>query len=621
MNEEFDFAKELKKLPEQPGVYLMHGQKDEIIYVGKAIILKNRVRSYFDEHYKKTAKIQKMVSQITRFEYIVTDSEWEALVLECNLIKEHAPKYNTMLKDGKTYPYICVSLSEEFPRVFSTRHRDVTNRRDRYFGPYTNAAAVKDTLELLHEMYHFRTCRRVIKASGSADKERACLNYHMKLCQAPCCALISPEEYRENVNRAVTFLGGKYDEVLKNLESRMKQASDEMRFEDAIRLREQIKGVKFVAGQRQKITDETIIDRDIIGLAVQGTDCIAVVMYVRDGKMIGRDHFHLSLANDDTEEKILTSFVKQFYAGTPFIPREIYLPGELDPEEDITLLERDLGTMRGAAVSFVIPKKGKKEHVVELARENAAMILNRDREKILLEEARTVGAMRQLDEVLGMAPGTLRRVEAFDISNISGVLSVGSMVVFEQGKPKKSDYRKFRIKTVHGPDDYASMNEVLTRRLSHALSEEENNSFARLPDVILMDGGKGQVNIALSVLDRLGLSIPVCGMVKDDRHRTRGLYFNDLEGPLEGKRELFDMVTRVQDEAHRFAIEYHRSLRSKESVHSILDDIPGIGPKRRVALMHAFGDIEKIRSAGIEELRDAEGMNEAAAKAVYEFFH
>ena len=624
----FNIEEELKKLPASPGVYIMHDRHDEIIYVGKAISLKKRVRQYFQESRSKTAKIEKMVSRIARFEYIITDSELEALVLECNLIKEHRPRYNTMLKDDKTYPYIKVTMDEAFPRVLFSR----TMKKDkcRYFGPYTSAGAVKDTIDLIHKLWKLRTCTR--RLPQDIGKERPCLNYHIKQCQAPCQGYISQEEYGKAVAQTLDFLNGKYEPVLSMLEEKMMQASDEMDFETAIEYRELLNSVKQVA-QKQKITSQSMEDRDIIAMARDSEDAVVQVFFVRDGKLIGREHFHVSASTAGDDSQIIGSFIKQFYAGTPFIPREVWVQQEF---EEMGLVGQWLTKRRGQNVKFVIPKKGQKERLVELAAKNALLVLSQDKEKIKREELKTIGAMNQVGEWLGLSG--VKRIEAFDISNISGFESVGSMVVYEDGRPRRNDYRKFKIKTVQGPNDYASMEEVLTRRFEHGLSEREElmametadgdpgnmerfGSFTRFPDLIMMDGGRGQVNVALKVLERLGLSIPVCGMVKDDNHRTRGLYYQNVEIPIDRYSEGFKLITRIQDEAHRFAIEYHRSLRSQGQVRSVLDDIEGIGPARRKALMRRFKSLEAIRDASLEELSSTEGMNRRAAESVYGFFH
>lgn len=617
----FDVEAELKKLPAKPGVYLMHDGKDEIIYVGKAVSLKNRVRQYFQGSRNKTAKIEQMVSRIARFEYIVTDSELEALVLECNLIKEHRPRYNTMLKDDKTYPYIKVTVWEDFPRVQLSR--EVKKDKSKYFGPYTSVGAVKDILDLLHKLYRIRTCSKNLPRD--MGKERPCLNYHIKQCSAPCQGYITREEYGEGIRKTLDFLNGNYGELAGELEEKMLAASEALDFEKAIEYREMLSGVKQIA-QKQKITSSGLEDRDIIAMAREGEDAVVQVFFVREGRLIGRDHFHLNTAVDEEESQVLSSFVKQFYAGTPFIPRELLLQVPLEEEE---VIGQWLGTKRGQKVRLVSPKKGEKERLVELAAKNARLVLDQDKEKLKREELRTIGAMNQVGKWLGLEG--VRRIEAYDISNISGFESVGSMVVYEDGKPKRSDYRKFRIQSVQGPNDYASMEEVLTRRFSHGLEEEEAlrqkgvdmrmGSFTRFPDLVMMDGGRGQVNIALGVLEKLKLDIPVCGMVKDDSHRTRGLYFHNVEIPIDKRSEGFRLITRIQDEAHRFAIEYHRSLRSKNQVKSILDDIPGIGPARRKALMKQFKSQEAIRAATVEELEKTPQMNRKAAREVYEFFH
>jgi excinuclease ABC subunit C len=612
----FIIEEELKKLPAKPGVYIMHGEKDEIIYVGKAISLKNRVRQYFQSSRNKGAKIERMVTHITRFEYIITDSELEALVLECNLIKEHRPKYNTMLKDDKSYPFIKVTVNEPYPRVLFARR--MKKDKARYFGPYTSGGAVKDVIELVRKLYQVRSCNRNLPRD--TGKDRPCLYYHMKQCKAPCQGYVSQEEYRKNINKVIKFLNGDFQDTISELMEKMQKASEEMRYEDAMEYRDLIRSIEKI-GERQKITGYGQEDRDIIAVAMDESedlrdqDAVVQVFFIRDGKLIGRDHFYLRVAKGDTKSQVLSSFLKQFYAGTPFIPSEIMLQSEI---EDAEIIEEWLTTRRKQKVHIRVPKKGTKEKLVELALENARMVLSKDRERIKREEGRTIGAVHEVEEWLGLK--NVVRMEAYDISNISGFESVGSMVVYEKGRPKRSDYRKFKIKWVQGPNDYASMEEVLTRRFTHE-SNGEFDSFARLPDLILMDGGRGQVNIALKVLNDLGIRIPVCGMVKDDHHRTRGLYFNNVEIPIDTSSEGFRLITRIQDEAHRFAIEYHRSLRSKEQVHSILDDIPGIGDTRRKALLRKFKSVENIRDASEEELAQTESMNAGSARQVYEFFH
>ncbi len=617
----FDIKEELKKLPAKPGVYLMHDKSDAIIYVGKAISLKNRVRQYFQAGRRVSPKIERMISQIDHFEYIITDSEVEALVLENNLIKEHEPKYNTMLKDDKTYPYIKATVYEDFPRLIYSRQ--TKKDKCKYFGPFTNVTAARDTLEFAHKIYRIRTCRRVLPRD--IGKERPCLNYHIGKCNAPCQGYISKEEYNKNFNKALKLIEGDYKQVIEYLEEKMYEASEKMEYEQAAVCRDLIESVKKMS-VKQKINDFGGMDRDVVALARTNEEAVVQVFFIREGKLIGRDHFHLKGSYGEKENDMLQAFIKQFYAGTPFIPREVMVEYEVMESE---LIEKWLSEKRGGKVSIIVPKKGQKERLVELAHKNAAMVLTKDMEKIKREEERTTGAMKQISGWLGLED--VSRVESYDISNISGFLSVGSMVVFDDGKPKKSEYRKFRIKTVEGPNDYASMYEVLKRRFSHGLMEIEQlneknlsnefGSFTKFPDLIMMDGGVGQVHIAMQVLSELDIDIPVCGMVKDDNHRTRGLFFDEHEIPIDTNSEGFRLMTRIQDEVHRFAIEYHRSLRSKEQVKSILDDIPGIGEKRRKALMKHFASIEAIKNAAIDELAQAESMNEKAAASVYKFFH
>ena len=619
--DKFDIQEELKKLPNKPGVYIMHDKNDAIIYVGKAIVLKNRVRSYFRESTNHSPKIAKMVSLVERFEYIVTDSELEALVLENNLIKEHRPKYNTMLKDDKTYPYIKVTVAETYPRVLFSR--DMKKDKSKYFGPYTNAGAVKETIELINKLYKLRTCSR--KLPQEAQKERPCLNYHIHQCKAPCQNWVSPQEYRKQIDQALEFLNGNYGIILKELQNKMEEAAQNLEFEEAATYRDLLTSVKQIA-QKQKITDSEGEDRDVIALAKEQEDAVVQVFFVRSGRLIGREHFYMTNVSEETPSQILSSFVKQFYAGTPFIPKEVLLQEELEEEEVISLW---LSQKRGNKVWLRFPKKGTKEKLVDLAARNAAMVLNQDKERIKREEGRTIGAVKEIASLLQLEK--IVRMEAFDISNINGFENVGSMVVYEKGKAKKSDYRKFKIKSVSGPDDYGCMKEVLTRRFLHGMEEskelkekeidEKYGSFTKFPDLILMDGGKGQVNIALQILEELHLNIPVCGMVKDDNHRTRGLYFNNEEIAIDRHSEGFKLITRIQDEAHRFAIEYHRSLRSKEQVHSVLDDIAGIGPARRKALMKAFSNIADIKEATIEELENIPNIPRAVAEEIYSFFH
>lgn len=618
----FNVEEELKKLPRKPGVYIMRDDKDVILYVGKAINLHNRVRSYFRENIGRGPAIDQMVSLIARFEYIVTDSELEALVLENNLIKENSPKYNTLLKDDKTYPYIKVTVGEDYPRILFSR--TMKKDKSRYFGPYTSAAAVKDTIELLNKLYQLRTCNRVLPRDIGI--ERPCLNYHIKQCLAPCQGYVSKEEYRQQVAGALEFLNGNYSPILKDLEEKMKKAAEAMEFEDAARYRDLLSSVRQVS-QKQKITEGVGEDKDILALYQDETEAVVQVFFVRDGKLIGREHYYMTHVPENNKPAILQDFVKQFYAGTPFIPRELMLQYEI---EDAELIEKWLSERKGSRVYLKVPKIGSKEKLVELAAQNAKLVLSQDREKLKREEGRTIGAVKEISDLLQLPLTGTARMEAYDISNINGFENVGSMVVYEKGKPKRSDYRKFKIKSVSGPDDYACMREVLTRRFRHGMEEsreleeqemdQEYGSFTRFPDLILMDGGRGQVNIALSVLEELGIDIPVCGMVKDDNHRTRGLYYHNIELPIDTHSEGFKLITRIQDEAHRFAIEYHRSLRSKTQVRSVLDDIPGVGPARRKALMRHFKSLEEIRKATVEDLMEIPEMNERTAQEIVAFF-
>ncbi len=621
MTMSFDIKEALKNLPDKPGVYLMKDENGHVIYVGKAKVLKNRVRQYFHQSSNHTNKIKRMVYLIRSFEYIVTDSELEALILECNLIKKYWPKYNTMLKDDKTYPYIKITVSEDFPRIMLVR--EVKKDKAKYFGPYASAYSAKETIDLCRKMYRIRTCHRVLPRD--IGKERPCLNYHIKQCDAPCMGYISKEDYGRKIDEIVTFLGGNYDPVIKELKGLMVEASENLDFEKAAEYRDYMKAVETIM-ERQKIVKAANEDQDIIAFAANETEALIQVFFVRNGKLIGREHFRMEHIEDQNSEEIMTAFVKQFYSGTPFIPKELILQNHLT---EAKIIENWLSDKRGQKVYIKVPQKGEKNKLVELAAKNANITLEQFGESIKKEEERTIGAMKELSEAIGMAEH-ISRVEAYDISTHQGVATVGSMVVFEEGKPKKSDYRKFKIKYGMGPDDYASMNEVLTRRFNHALEEQKDllkkgldaseGKFSRLPDLILMDGGKGQVNIALQVLTEVGLDIPVCGMVKDDKHQTRGLFYNNVEIPLSTRSEAFKLVARIQDEAHRFAIDYHRKSHKKEAIHSVLDDIEGIGPTRRKNLMKAFGTIEKIKTAEVSDLMEVHGMTQAVSENVYRYF-
>ena len=608
----FNLEEELKKLPAKPGVYLMHDKTDEIIYVGKAISLKNRVRQYFQKSRNVTPKIQRMIDRIAWFEYIVTDSELEALVLECNLIKEHSPRYNTMLKDGKSYPFLKATVQEAYPRLLFARQM----QRDgsRYFGPFTSGKAIRDTIELANQLFHLRSCRKNLPKD--IGRERPCLYHEIGQCPAPCQGNVTKEEYRENFEKALKFLQGNTKDIVKELTEKMLAASANMEFEEAAQYRDLIQSIHQVT-EKQKITSEDNEDRDILAMARGGDEAVVQAFFIRGGKMIGREHYYLTGVEEEENKSVMSAFVKQMYAGTPYIPKEIWVEEEVEDGEAILAW---LSEKRGRKVYFHTPKRGEKERFLELAKRNAYMVLTQDAEKLKDERKRTIGAMEEIQSLLGLSG--LARVESYDISNINGFETVGSMVVFENGKAKKNDYRKFRIRSVVGPDDYGAMEEMLTRRFEHSKRENlsELDSFRHLPDIIFMDGGKGQVNVAERVLAKLELSVPVCGMVKDDHHRTRGLYFQNQEIPIDTHGQGFRLITRIQDETHRFAIEYHKQIRSKKQVHSILDDIPTIGPTRRRALMRHFSSLEEIQKATLEKLKEIPEMNEASAQAVVDFF-
>ncbi len=603
---DFNIEEELKKLPDKPGVYIMHNENHAVLYVGKAVSLHNRVRQYFQSGHghNNSPKIAKMVSQIAYFEYIVTGSEMEALVLECNLIKEHRPKYNTLMTDDKGYPYIRITVEEDYPRILYSHQ--MKRNRSKYFGPYTNSRAVKEIILLLRKLYRIRSCNKSLpKMIG---KDRPCLYYQIGQCSGPCNALISKEDYRHSIDEAIQFLNGNYKEVAEGLKQQMNTCAEDLEFEKAAEIRDLIDSIYHIM-DKQRITDTEGDDRDIIAMARNETDSVISVFFIREGQLLGRENHHMTSDASDTAEEILTEFVKQYYTGTPYIPKEILTEFPISEEAVVSsfLTERS-----GHRVYLSVPKKGDKFRLMKLAQENARLTMQQDMERIKRQEKRTIGATEEIASILGIPSAA--RMEAFDISNISGFHSVASMVVFENGQPKRNAYRKFRLRTVSGPDDYASMKEVLSRRFT----DEKMNV---LPDVLMMDGGKGQVNIAIQVLDSLGIEIPVCGMVKDDNHRTRGLYYNNKEVEFKRGSEALHMITALQDEAHRFAIEYHKLLRAKNQVHSVLDDIKGIGPARRKALMMHFKDINAIRNAELSELSSVSGMTEQSAKAVYDFFH
>ncbi|NDL67220.1 excinuclease ABC subunit UvrC [Anaerotalea alkaliphila] len=617
----WDLKEALKTLPDRPGVYLMKDAQDQVIYVGKAKVLKNRVRQYFQSTDRHSPKIAQMVRMVREFEYIVTDSELEALILELNLIKKYRPKYNTLLKDDKTYPYIKITVQEAYPRILYTRQ--VRKDKAKYYGPYSNATAAKGTIDLLHKICRIRSCDR--RLPQDIGKERPCLYYHIHQCDAPCQGWITQEAYGEKVAQAVAFMGGKHQPVVEALTQEMRKAAENLDFEKAAKVRDQLSAVSAIM-EKQKIVHAAMEDQDVVAFAREEGEALVQVYFIRNGKMVGREHFRMEHVEGQSGQDIVTAFVKQFYSGTPYIPKELVLQEDMD---EAAVIQQWLSDRRGQKVHIKVPRKGEKSKLVELAAQNAAITLRQFGEQMRRKEQRTRGALEEILQAAGLDKDA-RRLEAYDISNSQGFESVGSMVVFEDGEPKRSDYRKFKIKSVQGPNDYASLEEVLRRRFSHAFQEQREilekgmdaryGSFTRLPDLILMDGGKGQVNIAQGVLEAMELSIPVCGMVKDDQHRTRGLYCGNREVPLDPRSEGFKLLARIQDEAHRFAIEYHRKLRGKTQVRSVLDDIPGVGPTRRKALLKEFGSVEGIRNASLEALAAAPGMNRKAAAQVREFF-
>ena len=613
----FDIPAELKKLPESPGVYIMRDKTDDIIYVGKAKILKNRVRQYFQNSANHSLKVKQMVSNIDHFEYIVTGSEVEALILENNLIKKHNPKYNILLKDDKTYPYIKVTTNEMFPRVFVTRK--LLKDKNKYFGPFTNSSAVKENIALIDKIWQVRRCSKIFPRD--IGKGRPCLNYHIGQCKAVCTGKVSEEEYNKMIGEILDFLGGKTENVVKSLTSKMLKYSAEMEFEKAAEVRDTIESIK-ILNQKQIIENLHIDDRDVIGFARGIRECIMQIFFIRGGKITVREHFMLEECEGVEDKELMTQFVQQFYSGTPFIPKEVILQCEID---DFDLISQWLSEQKGQRVNVLVPQKGERKSLVLMAQNNAKIVLDKFGAEIRREHKRTKGALEEIQKALNI-DFELNRIESYDISNTQGFESVASMVVFENGLPKRSDYRKFKIKTIIGPDDYGSMEEVITRRFTRYINETSGDEnvkkagFDKKPDMIFLDGGKGQISAVQKALTNLNLYVPVCGMVKDDRHRTRALMYNGEEIELPYTSEGFKLLTRMQDEVHRFAIEYHRKLREKKQVHSILDDISGIGSVRRKALMKHFGDINAIRRAEVEELQQVDGMNIKSAEAVYNFF-
>lgn len=617
----FDFQHQLKILPDKPGVYIMKNSLGEVIYVGKAKVLKNRVRQYFQNSKNHSEKVRAMVKNIAEFEYIVTDSEMEALILECNLIKKYSPRYNIALKDDKFYPFIKITTNEDFPRVYVTRN--FAKDGNRYFGPYTNGTAVYEVMGLIKKLFPLRTCKKAIVEGG--EPTRACLNYHINLCKAPCAGYVSKAEYWEMIDEIINILNGTDTSIIKKLKLEMEKAAEELEFEKAAKIRDRILAIELIS-EKQKMFTVKEGDEDFIDLYTDEKDGCAQVFFVREGKVTGREHFMIENIGDDPVKEVISSFIASFYGGTAQIPKTIYVPEEIEDQE---LIEKFLTEKRGSKVWIKVPKKGDKKNLLDMVRNNAKIMLDQFKEKMVEEKELNKSALTELADVLGLDSLPVR-IEAYDISNIQGVDSVGTMVVFENGKAKNSDYRRFKIKSVKGPNDYESMREILSRRFSHGLEEvnkiKERNleyskgKFCIFPDLIMMDGGKGQVNIALEVLKDFGIEIPVCGLVKDDKHRTRGIIFNNEEILIRKGSGLMNLITRVQDEVHRYAITYHRSLRDKRTLHSILEDIPRIGEKRRRNLLMKFGSIGNIKKASMEELLDTPGIDKRAAESIKQYF-
>lgn len=617
----FDFQHQLKILPDKPGVYIMKNSLGEVIYVGKAKVLKNRVRQYFQNSKNHSEKVRAMVKNIAEFEYIVTDSEMEALILECNLIKKYSPRYNIALKDDKFYPFIKITTNEDFPRVYVTRN--FAKDGNRYFGPYTNGTAVYEVMGLIKKLFPLRTCKKAIVEGG--EPTRACLNYHINLCKAPCAGYISKAEYWEMIDEIINILNGTDTSIIKKLKLEMEKAAEELEFEKAAKIRDRILAIELIS-EKQKMFTVKEGDEDFIDLYTDEKDGCAQVFFVREGKVTGREHFMIENISDDPVKEVISSFIASFYGGTAQIPKTIYVPEEIEDQE---LIEKFLTEKRGSKVWIKVPKKGDKKNLLDMVRNNAKIMLDQFKEKMVEEKELNKSALTELADVLGL-DSLPARIEAYDISNIQGVDSVGTMVVFENGKAKNSDYRRFKIKSVKGPNDYESMREILSRRFSHGLEEvnkiKERNleyskgKFCIFPDLIMMDGGKGQVNIALEVLKDFGIEIPVCGLVKDDKHRTRGIIFNNEEILIRRGSGLMNLITRVQDEVHRYAITYHRSLRDKRTLHSVLEDIPRIGEKRRRNLLMKFGSIDNIKKASMEELLDTPGIDKRAAESIKQYF-
>ncbi len=617
----FDFEYHIKNLPDKPGVYLMKNSLGEVIYVGKAKVLKNRVKSYFQKSKNHSEKVKVMVKNIAEFEYIVTDSEMEALILECNLIKKYSPKYNILLKDDKFYPFIKITVNDDYPRVFVTRR--FAKDGSKYFGPYTNGSAVYETLDLIYKIFPLRNCKLVIKENG--EKVRPCLNYHIKKCLGPCGGHISKEEYGKMINDIIDILSGKETYITKMLKSDMEKAAEELEFEKAASLRDKILSINAIA-EKQKIFKTMEGDEDFINIEQDEKDSCIQVFFSRDGKVIGREHFIFESTANEGIGEIIEDFIGSFYGGTAKIPKAIYVP-QID---NFDLMEEYLTIKRGSKVWIKVPQKGQKKEMLEMVKNNARITLEKFKDKYLKDKEINRISLLELQDLLELEECP-QRIEAYDISNIQGVDSVGTMIVFEEGRAKNSDYRRFKIKTVKGANDYDSMREILTRRFNHGLDEIKAiqqrdlklsaGKFSTFPDLIMMDGGKGQVNVALEVLQSLNIDIPVCGLVKDDKHQTRGIIYNNNELIINKGSNLMQLIRRIQDEVHRFAITYHRSLRDKRTLHSVLDDIPYVGEKRRRALLMKFGSVDNIKKASMQELLETQSIDKKSAESIYNYFN
>jgi excinuclease ABC subunit C len=607
----FDIQEELKKIPDNPGVYQMKNEFGEIIYVGKAKNLKKRVRQYFQSK-NHAPKIEAMIRNIAEFEYIIVDNEVEALILEANLIKKHRPKYNTILRDDKQYPYIKISVQEKYPRIYKVR--EVKKDGAKYFGPYPSAYAVNEIIDIIGSLYKLRKCS--IKLDGSKKNQRPCLNYHINRCTAPCMGNVDSKEYREEVSKAISFLTGKEEELIKSLTEKMQSASESLDFEAAAKYRDQIRALEIISEKQKIVSANSSIDQDVIGSALGIEEACIQIFFIRNGKIIGREHYLLTNIENETREEIISSFLSQFYTGTVYIPKEIYIEADI---EDREVFEKLMSEKRGNKVSIKVPSKGDKSMLIKMIKKNALEILEKGSQRIKKNLDESMQAVEALKDLLEMEEAPLR-IEAYDISNIQGVESVGSMVVFERGVPSKSNYRRFKIKTVKGPNDYKSMEEVLERRINRGLDQGDANGFNKMPDLILIDGGKGQTGIAEEVIYNYGLNIPVCGMIKDDKHTTRGLIYQNKEIEFKKTDKVYRLIYRIQEEAHRFAIDYHRNLRDKTLFKSELDNIENIGEKRKINLLKYFGSVDNIKNKSVEELADVEGMNIRAAESVYNYF-